>query len=70
MSDFQSYMLQQEKVNTARAEYNHSICKLDNAQIHMRLAEIKSQHEPLNSLGGDRDMLYAAAHYVVTGRLP
>ena len=49
------------------AQYN-------NAEIHERLAEIKSQHEPMNSLldaaMSERDRLYAAAFYVVVGRMP
>ena len=67
-------MLQQSRKETAYARYNHASAALDNAEIKERLAEIKSQHEPLASLAeqpvSERDRLYAAAFYVVVGRLP
>ena len=74
MNEFQSYMLQQAKKEAAFQQLNYASVKLENAQIHERLAEIRSQHEPLNSLVGkplsERDRLYAAAYYVVCGRMP
>ena len=42
------------------------------AQIDERLAEIRSQHDPLaemiNKKLSERDRLFAAAYYVVRGR--
>lgn len=75
MSDFQQFLHQQANVATARAEYNYSSCKLENASIQMRLAEIKSQHQPLATLAAlttltERQRMYAAAYYVVHGRIP
>jgi hypothetical protein len=74
MSDFTNYMLQQEKRKHAYANYNHASQTLQNAWINERLAELKGQPEPLASLLSkpmtERDRLYAAAFYVVTGRLP
>lgn len=74
MSDFQNYLLQQARKDEAFQRYNYAAAKLENAQIHERLAEIKSQHEPLSSLAtkalSERDRLYAAAYYVVCGRMP
>lgn len=74
MSDFQNYMLQQARKEAAYQQYNYAAAKLDNAKIHERLAELKSQHEPLASLAtkplSERDRLYAAAYYVVCGRMP
>ena len=68
------YMLQQARKETCYARYSHASAALENAQIKERLAEIKSQHEPLASLAeqplSERDRLYAAAFYVVVGRLP
>jgi hypothetical protein len=47
---------------------------LENRQIKERLAEILSQSEPLDKLIStvmpERDRLYAAAFYVVVGRIP
>ncbi len=66
----------------AYSEYNYASESLQNAKIYERLAEIKSQHEPLNSLIGEyaaigtpaykeaREKLYAVAFYVVIGRMP
>jgi hypothetical protein len=74
MSDFLHYMAAQEKARTAFAEYNSASRGLENARIHERLAEIKSQHEPLASLLdeklSERERLYASAFYVVFGRMP
>ncbi len=75
MSKFGSYMLRTSERETAYARYNASSTGLELAQIKERLAEIDSQHEPLASLSvnGDkqeRKRLYAAAHYVVSGRMP
>lgn len=72
---FSNYMLQQEKVRTAIAEREAASLKLELARIHERLAELKSQHEPLNSLKAPNDLsprgrLYSAAFYAVIGRLP
>lgn len=72
--DFQNYMLQQACKEAAFQQYNYAATKLENAQIRERLAEIKSQHEPLAGLLtqalSERDRLYAAAFYVVVGRMP
>lgn len=74
MSEFMKFMHEQEKVATARSEYNAASLKLDNANIRCRLAELESQHEPLASLLkeplGERERLYAAAFWVVVGRMP
>ena len=74
MSDFQNYMLQQARKETAMERYNYASSALNNAQIMERLAQLKSQHEPLASLVdkplSERDRLYAAAYFVVVGRFP
>ena len=71
---FSNYLLQQARKETAFQAYNYAGANLQNAQIIERLAEIKSQQEPLESLlkeaMSERDRLYAAACYVVTGRMP
>jgi len=56
------------------ARLDAASANLSNSRISERLAEIKSQHEPLNGLLGEamteRGRLYAAAFYVVVGRMP
>lgn len=73
MSDFLQYMKAQADSRAAMAEYNAASRALELAKIRERLAQIKSQHEPLHSLLdarlSERDRLYEAAFYVVTGRL-
>ncbi len=69
-----SYFLARSERERAYERYNYALSSLDNAKIIERLAEIKSQHEPLASLLieslSERDRLYAAAFYVVVGRMP
>jgi hypothetical protein len=72
--EFLDYMRVLTKEKAAYNEYNYAAANLENKQIKKRLAEIKSQHEPLSSLIdvklSERDRLYAAAFYVVIGRMP
>lgn len=74
MSDFKNYMHMQDCARGAYSEYNAAARGLELARINERLAEIKSQHEPLAKLMeqplSERDRLYAAAFYVVIGRMP
>ena len=81
MSDLLNLFAHRDKVARAKAELGRASLALTNAQISERLAEIKSQHEPLFSLIGMEDILdpayqtvrkklYAAAFYVVVGRMP
>ena len=75
MSDFLRYQQAIAKRELAYAHYNCAAQTLKNASIHERLAEIKSQSEPIDGLLREpllsyREKLYAAAFYVVTGRLP
>ncbi len=71
---FNSYLRAQSEAQTAYERYNYASSALENARIKERLAEIKSQHEPLARLLdqklSERDRLCAAAFYVVTGRMP
>ena len=82
MSDFQAYMNMQDRTKTAYSEYCNAGSKLTLAKINERLAEIKSQYEPIATLVGVdereapntysdyREKMYAAAYYVVRGRMP
>ena len=71
---FQAYMFAQEEKRRWNAEYNNSCAHLDLAQIRERLAEIKSQYDPIVGLLetslSERDRLYVIAFYVVVGRFP
>jgi hypothetical protein len=70
----ENYMLAIERKKVAYEKYNYASASLENCQIKERLAEIWSQHEPLASLLDrkmtERERLYAAAFYVVVGRMP
>jgi hypothetical protein len=74
MADFLHYMKAQAEKRAAFNAYDAAAARLELAQIKERLAEIRSQHEPLHSLidqrMSERERLYAAAHYVVVGRMP
>lgn len=75
MSSFVHYLLAQANTRAARERYNYATQHLENAQIKERLAEITSQHEPLNELMGRKDLserqkLVASAYYVVFGGIP
>ena len=68
------YLLAGAEKDAAYQAYNYASANLENKQIFCRLAEIKSQHEPLASIIGKtkttREQLYAAAFYAVVGRMP
>jgi hypothetical protein len=74
MSDFMQYQYTKAQTSEAYEKYNYASQLLENRQIRERLAEIKSQADPLEALiakpMSERDRLYAAAFYVVVGRLP
>lgn len=70
-TDYKQAQTEREK---AYERYNYASVALENAKIKERLAEIQSQFEPLASLMNnqtdERERLYAAAFYVVFGRMP
>ncbi len=74
MSAFFEYLKATSERHCAFERFNYASSALDMARIRERLAEIKSQHQPLASLLdaqiSERDRLYAAAFYVVVGRMP
>lgn len=75
MSDFLYYQCKIAEERAASMQYNHAAAALELAGIHKRLAELKSQANPLDSLAKDetkcqRDKMYAAAFYAVIGRMP
>lgn len=68
------YFYAQSKKDGAYEAYCHASVKLELETIKCRLAEIRSQAEPLDKLltekMSERDRLYASAFYVVVGRMP
>lgn len=74
MSDLQNYFKARAEKESAYNLYSYASANLNLSQIKERLAEIKSQHEPLAGLlekpMSERGRLYAAAFYVVVGRFP
>jgi hypothetical protein len=74
MSDFNHYMHMIDKRKAAEINRDYAASQLEIAKIKERLAEIKSQFQPLNDFEGNymlnRERMYAAAFYVVNGRLP
>jgi len=69
-----NYLYKQSEKDGAYQQYNYASANLKIKTIECRLAEILSQREPLNSLinkkSSEREKLYAAAYYVVIGRMP
>ena len=69
-----NYRLALSEKDAAYQQYNYAGQLLENKQIRARLAEIEDHHEPLASLlkadMTERARLYAAAFYVVIGRMP
>lgn len=77
MSDvhaFSSYLLAQAEKREASERRNYASAALELASIKERLAMIESQYDPLASLMNEkrteRNRLYAAAFFVVVGRMP
>jgi hypothetical protein len=73
--DFLNYQLAQQKEAAARARFETAVIDLELAGIRKRLAEIKSQYEPLATMNPEGNELarkkqVAAAHYVVYGFMP
>lgn len=74
MDDLANYEKAQAEREAASALYEYAGVALELTGIRARLAEIKSQHEPLAGLLSlpisERDRMYAAAFFVVVGRMP
>ena len=67
-----THATEMRKAAMVKVELSHM--RLRKALVEERLAKLKSQSEPLSGLMAenisDRDRLYAAAFYVVVGRMP
>lgn len=76
---FPDYMLAKLEKEKAYEQYNYASANLKLKQIFERLAELKSQHDPLAQkvyelsradVSKSRDLLYSVAFYAVVGRWP
>lgn len=72
---FAEYRLKRAETREAVADWERACIKMKLARVKERLAEVDSQHEPFNSIinsttMNEREKLYAAAFYVVRGRMP
>jgi hypothetical protein len=76
VSDLADYFHAQDKTRLARANVETASSRLELASIKERMAELRSQYEPLSSLlpegasTADRERILAAIFYVVIGRFP
>lgn len=73
-NDYAAYRIASAERREAFEAYNTASARLQLAQIRERLAEIKSQYQPINSLleksMPERERMWAIAYFVVWGRLP
>lgn len=70
MSDFSAYMSRKDVTAKCRAERDSATARLELALMHERCAEVMSQHEPLNTLGLDREAVRRLLCFLNSGRLP
>lgn len=68
-TDFASYLQRQTETKLARAEHEASSVRIELRLMRERCAELMSQHEPVNGLGLDRELVRQVLHYVQCGRL-
>ena len=66
---FGRYMSAQETTRKYRAERDAATARVDLAEMRERCAQLISQHEPLNTLGLDRDAVARPLRFVQSGRL-
>lgn len=72
--EYERYRRAKAEKESAYIQFNYAEQLIKNKTIMCRLAEIKSQHEPLATIIGEstatREKLIAACEYVVNGNLP
>ena len=69
MSDFGNYMLAKERTAAARAKHDAATTTLNLSIFQERCAELVSQHEPVASLGVDRDALRKIVQFIYHGHV-
>lgn len=67
MSDLVQLFMEEERVRRWGAERENASARLELAQMRRNIAHLLSQHEPVASLGLDRDMLRIALNFVSHG---
>lgn len=68
-NDFSRYMNAKEITARHRAQRDAASAGLDLAIMRERCAEVLSQHEPINTLGLDRDAVRRLVFFIQCGRL-
>ena len=66
-NDLGAYFNAQDVTRWRRAEWEGAIARMELAQQNERCAELMSQHEPVNSLGLDRERLRLVLSYIHHG---
>lgn len=69
MSDLMTLLNKQNETIRWKAEVENATARLELARIRERCAYLISQHEPVNSLGLDRERLRLALRYLEHGNL-
>jgi hypothetical protein len=69
VNDFSNYLHRQIETKLARAESEAASVRVELRLMRERCAELMSQHEPLNGLAVDRELVRQVLHYVQCGRL-
>ena len=69
MSDLAALFSEQERVSRWKAESENAGARLQIARMNEHCAHLISQHEPVASLGLDRERLRIALNYVRHGDL-
>ena len=70
MSDLEALFAAQAEVRRWRAEVENASARRDLALMRQHMAHLLSQHEPVHSLGLDRERLRLALQFVQHGSEP
>jgi hypothetical protein len=68
--DLAHLFMEEEHVRRWRAESENAAARLELATMHRNIAHLLSQHEPVASLGLDRERLRLVLGFVSHGDLP
>lgn len=68
-NDFGTLMFAQNNIERWKAERENATARLELAQMNERIAHLVSQHEPVASLGLDRERLRIALRFIQHGDL-
>jgi hypothetical protein len=68
MGDFVQFMRAKEVTEKYYAQYDAAGAHLEKARMEERCAQLLSQHEPVASIGIDREKLRVIIDFIKTGR--